>query len=36
MTTWTDAQLASIDKMLNPKSISVVGATPRGVTLEAA
>ncbi|MEE2881884.1 MAG: acetate--CoA ligase family protein [Chloroflexota bacterium] len=29
MTTWTDAQLASIDKMLNPKSIAVVGATPR-------
>ena len=29
MTTWTDSQLASIDKMLNPKSIAVVGATPR-------
>ena len=29
MNTWTDAQLASIDKMLNPKSIAVVGATPR-------
>ena len=29
MTTWTDAQLNSIDKMLNPKSIAVVGATPR-------
>lgn len=29
MTTWTDAQLASIDKTLNPKSIAVVGATPR-------
>ena len=29
MTTWTDSQLASIDKMLNPRSIAVVGATPR-------
>ncbi len=29
MATWTDAQLASIDKMLNPKSVAVVGATPR-------
>ncbi len=29
MATWTDAQLASIDRMLNPKSIAVVGATPR-------
>lgn len=27
MTTWTDAQLASIDKMLNPKSVAVVGAS---------
>ena len=26
---WTDAQLASIHKMLNPRSIAVVGATPR-------
>ncbi len=26
---WTDAQLASIDAMLNPRSIAVVGATPR-------
>ena len=26
---WTDAQLASIDRMLNPRSIAVVGATPR-------
>ena len=29
MTTWTDAQLSSIDKMLNPRSIAVVGASPR-------
>lgn len=29
MTIWTDAQLASIHKMLNPRSIAVVGATPR-------
>lgn len=29
MATWTDAQLASIDSMLNPKSVAVVGATPR-------
>ena len=29
MPTWTDAQLASIHKMLNPRSIAVVGATPR-------
>ena len=26
---WTDQQLASIDRMLNPRSIAVVGATPR-------
>ena len=29
MTTWTDDQLSSIHKMLNPRSIAVVGATPR-------
>ncbi len=29
MTFWTNAQLASIDRMLNPRSIAVVGATPR-------
>ena len=29
MATWTEAQLASIDKMLNPRSVAVVGATPR-------
>ena len=29
MATWTESQLASIDKMLNPSSIAVVGATPR-------
>ena len=29
MTTWTDSQMASIHKMLNPRSIAVVGATPR-------
>ncbi len=29
MSFWTDAQLASIDRMLNPRSIAVVGATPR-------
>jgi acetate---CoA ligase (ADP-forming) len=26
---WTDAQMASIHKMLNPQSVAVVGATPR-------
>ena len=26
---WNDVQLASIDRMLNPRSIAVVGATPR-------
>ena len=26
---WIDSQLASIDRMLNPRSIAVVGATPR-------
>jgi acyl-CoA synthetase (NDP forming) len=26
---WTEPQLASIDKMLNPRSIAIVGATPR-------
>ena len=29
MAIWTDSQLASIDKMLNPKSVAIVGATPR-------
>ena len=29
MAFWNDAQLASIDRMLNPRSIAVVGATPR-------
>ena len=29
MTFWSDEQLASIDRMLNPRSIAVVGATPR-------
>ena len=29
MATWTDAQMSSIDMMLNPKSVAVVGATPR-------
>ena len=29
MTTWTDSKLALIQKMLNPRSIAVVGATPR-------
>ena len=29
MAFWTDEQLASIDRMLNPRSIAVVGATPR-------
>ena len=29
MAIWTDQQLASIDRMLNPRSIAVVGATPR-------
>ncbi|MBV9154068.1 MAG: CoA-binding protein [Alphaproteobacteria bacterium] len=26
---WTEAQMASIDKMLNPRSMAIVGATPR-------
>ena len=30
MELWTEAQLRSIDKMLNPKSIAVVGASPKG------
>ena len=29
MAFWTGPQMASIDKMLNPRSIAVVGATPR-------
>ena len=29
MPAWTQAQMASIHKMLNPRSIAVVGATPR-------
>jgi len=29
MTPWSDSQMASIHKMLNPRSIAVVGATPR-------
>ena len=29
MDLWSDAQLASIHKMLNPKSLAIVGATPR-------
>ena len=29
MTLWSDAQLASIHKMLNPRSLAIVGATPR-------
>lgn len=29
MDSWTKAELASIHKMLNPRSIAVVGATPR-------
>ena len=29
MSFWSDEQLASIDRMLNPRSIAVVGATPR-------
>jgi acetate---CoA ligase (ADP-forming) len=27
---WTAAQLSSIDKMLNPRSIAVIGASPKG------
>ena len=30
MNFWTDAQLRSIDRMLNPRSIAVVGASPKG------
>src|SRR6266581_133407 len=29
MEIWTDSQMASIHKMLNPRSIAVIGATPR-------
>jgi acyl-CoA synthetase (NDP forming) len=29
MTSWTEAQMASIHKMLNPRSVAVIGATPR-------
>jgi acyl-CoA synthetase (NDP forming) len=29
MAIWTESQLASIDKMLNPKSVAIVGASPR-------
>ena len=29
MAIWTDSQLASIHKMLNPESVAIVGATPR-------
>jgi acetate---CoA ligase (ADP-forming) len=29
MTFWTEPQMASIHKMLNPRSIAIVGATPR-------
>ena len=30
MDIWTDAQMRAMDKMLNPRSIAVVGATPKG------
>ena len=30
MELWTEAQMRAIDKMLNPRSIAVVGATPKG------
>ncbi len=30
MELWTDDQMRSIDRMLNPRSIAVVGATPKG------
>jgi len=30
MAFWTDEQMRSIDKMLNPRSIAVVGASPKG------
>ena len=29
MAFWTEPQMASIGKMLNPRSIAIVGATPR-------
>jgi acetate---CoA ligase (ADP-forming) len=29
MEIWTDSQMASIHKMLNPRSLAVIGATPR-------
>src|SRR3954469_11135030 len=29
MTFWTEPQMTSIHKMLNPRSIAIVGATPR-------
>ena len=30
MTMWTDDQMRSIHKMLNPRSIAVIGASPKG------
>ena len=30
MELWSEGQLKSIDKMLNPRSIAVIGATPKG------
>src|SRR6186997_3177574 len=30
MSFWTEAQLRSIDKMLNPRSIAIVGASSKG------
>src|SRR5215207_9046969 len=30
MELWTEQQLRSIDKMLNPRSIAIVGASPKG------
>ena len=29
MEIWTDSQMASIHKMLHPRSLAVIGATPR-------
>ena len=29
MEIWTDSQMASMHKMLHPRSIAVIGATPR-------
>jgi len=31
MEIWTDSQMTAIHKMLNPRSLAVIGATPRQI-----